>query len=170
MFPLSLSYSSSKFGKTIDFSYGELEGFARNVTQRVSKGVEYMLESAGVEVITGRATMRSGKINVNGQTIDADSVIIAIGTNKPQFPGTIASDDLHFLERDFQSVLLVGGGVGGVEYGWLLNMAKKRVTIVEREDLLLPGHDLDLRQSVTSFFKSLESMSEPDLRPKLETT
>ncbi len=155
MSPLFLSYASQKYGKSVEFSYSELEEFARSVVQRVSKGVEYMLESAGVEVVKGEAKLNSGKIEVGGQILESDSVIVATGTEKPQIPGTIASDDLHFLDREFNTVLLVGGGVGGVEYGWLLHLAKKKVTIVEREELLLPGHDRDLRASVTSHFKRL---------------
>ncbi|BCS91702.1 NAD(P)/FAD-dependent oxidoreductase [Metallosphaera javensis (ex Sakai et al. 2022)] len=155
MSPLFLSYAARKYGKSVEFSYSELEDLARSVVQRVSKGVEYMLESAGVEVVRGEAELHSGKVQVGGQSLESDAVVVATGTEKPNIPGTIASDDLHFLDRGFNSVLLIGGGVGGVEYGWLLHLAGKKVTIVEREDQLLPGHDRDLRVSVTSHFKRL---------------
>ncbi|MEL9969559.1 MAG: NAD(P)/FAD-dependent oxidoreductase [Metallosphaera sp.] len=153
--PLATRYLAGKFGKDISFSYEELQTIAENVVRRASKGVEYMLENGGVNVIHGQAELRSGKINVGAQSLDSDSIVIASGTEKPQVKGTIASDDLHFIKKKFSKVLLIGGGVGGVEYGWLLAMTGKKVTIVERDELLLPKHDIDLRRSVTSHFKRL---------------
>ncbi|QKQ99642.1 NAD(P)/FAD-dependent oxidoreductase [Metallosphaera tengchongensis] len=155
MAPLGASYFLSKYDKKVDISFHELQEGMRTVVNRVSKGVEYMLESSGVEVVHGEARLNGGKVEVNGQTLEQDTAVIAPGMEKPEVPGTISSDDLHYITKDFTSVLLVGGGVGGVEYGWLLHMAGKKVTIVERENLLLPGHDKDLRSGVTSMLKRM---------------
>lgn len=153
--PLHLKYSLERLGKRIDFNYPELQKLAQDTINRLSKGVQYMLENAGVDVIIGKATLKGKEVEIKGQTLYPDKVLVATGTIKPEIKGTIASDDLPYLTNDFNSVTIIGGGVGGVEYGWLLHKAGKEVHIVERENLLLPKHDMDLRTAVTNYFKRL---------------
>lgn len=150
--PLTLADSLGKLKKNITFDFSELQQIAKEVVNRVSKGVEYTLESHGVEVIHSTAELRGGKVNVDGESIDSDGVIVATGTLKPQIPGTIASDDLPFLDKQFKKVTVIGGGAGGVEYAWLLHMAKKDVTIIEKSSYLMSYLDDDMRKAVTSFF------------------
>ncbi len=153
--PLFLKYSTEELGREINFPFTELQKIAKNVVNRLSKGVEYMLESYGVEVIHGKAELKEGNIQVGGQTIPSDKIIVATGTEKPQIKGTIASDDLPYLDKDFSKVLVIGGGAGGVEYAWLLKMAGKDVSIIEKSDSLLPYLDEDLRKAVTTYFKKI---------------
>ncbi|BDC19016.1 NAD(P)/FAD-dependent oxidoreductase [Acidianus sp. HS-5] len=153
--PLFLKYSTEELGRELNFSFAEIQKIAKNVVNRLSKGVEYMLESYGVEVIHDRAELNSGNIQIGGQTIPSDRIIVATGTEKPQVKGTIASDDLPYLDKDFSKVLVIGGGAGGVEYAWLLKMAGKDVSIAEKSDSLLPYLDEDLRKAVTSYFKKI---------------
>lgn len=153
--PLALKYSLERIGKKVDFDYLDLIKLAQDAINRVSKGVEYILESAGVEVIHGKGVLKGKEVEVSGQTINPDKVLIATGTLKPTVMGTITSDDLPYLNKGFQKVVVIGGGVGGVEYGWLLHKVGKEVHIVEKEKLLLPKHDMDLRNSVTSHFKRI---------------
>ncbi|BFH72371.1 NAD(P)/FAD-dependent oxidoreductase [Sulfurisphaera javensis] len=153
--PLALKYSLERIGKKVDFTYEELTKLAQDAINRLSKGVEYMLESAGVEVIHGKGILKGKEVEVSGQVLYPDKVLVATGTLKPEIKGTIASDDLPYLTKDFNVVTVIGGGVGGVEYGWLLHKVGKEVHIVEKDNLLLPKHDMDLRNSVTNHFKRI---------------
>ncbi|MFP3170060.1 MAG: NAD(P)/FAD-dependent oxidoreductase [Sulfolobaceae archaeon] len=164
--PMALAYSLGRIGKTLNFSYLELTKLAKDAINRISKGIEYALESHDIDVIHGKASLKGGKIEVNGQTLNSEKVIIATGTKKPS--GALASDDLPYLDKDFNRVVIVGGGVGGVEYGWLLRMIGKEVHIVEREDLLLPKHDPDLRKSITNYFSKLGFKLHMGVEAKIE--
>ena len=164
--PLVLSYTISRVGKTINFTYEELTKLAKDAVNRVSKGEEYTLESHEVKVIHGKAKLKGREIEVGGQALNSDKVIVATGTLKPT--GALASDDLPYLSRDFNKVIVVGGGVGGVEYGWLLRMVGKEVHVVEKEDLLLPKHDIDLRKSVTNHFLKLGFKLHMGVEAKIE--
>ena len=166
--PLSIKYSLERLGKNIDFTYEELEKLAQDAINRLSKGVEYMLESAGVEVIHGKAVLKGKEIEVSGQTYSPDKILIATGTLKPELKGTIASDDLPYLDKDFKKVVVIGGGVGGVEYAWLLHKVGKEVHIVEKEPLLLSKHDQDLRVSVTNHFKRIGIKLHLNVEAKIE--
>ena len=151
--PLTLAYGLSRVGIEVKIEYETLRKLANDAISRLSKGVEYMLDSHGVNVVRGKAKLKGRDVEVNGQTIKSDKIIVATGTVKPT--GGIASDDLPYLEKDFNRVIILGGGVGGVEYGWLLRMAGKEVYVVEREGLLLPKHDKDLREAVTNQFRRI---------------
>jgi len=153
--PLGLAYSLNRLGREVKFTFQELRSLSMSTVDRVSKAVSLTLESAGIDVVHGNAELRSSKVHVGGEQIPSDAVIVATGTRKPDIKYTVASDDLPYYETDFNKVVLIGGGVGGVEYGWLLRMAGKEVTIVEKDSLLLPGHDQDLRTSVTSYFRRM---------------
>jgi len=153
--PLSLKYSLERLGKDVGFTYEELVKLAQDVINRMSKGVEYMLESAGVEVIHGKAVLKGKEIEVSGRTYKPDKILVATGTSKPEVKGTIASDDLPYLDKDFKKVVVIGGGMGGVEFSWLLHKTGKEVHLVEKEPLLLPKQDQDLRTAVTDHFKRI---------------
>ncbi|AWR94733.1 FAD-dependent oxidoreductase [Acidianus brierleyi] len=153
--PSILAYELSRLGRKIDFSFDEAQKFAKEAIDRLSKGAEYMLESQGVEVIHGTATYRSGKINVGNESIESDGIVIATGTEKPKVNFTIASDDIPYLNKDFNSVAVIGGGVGGVEYSWLIKMLGKDVHIFEKQNEILPYLDSDLRREVTKYFKKI---------------
>ncbi|MCQ4450120.1 MAG: NAD(P)/FAD-dependent oxidoreductase [Sulfolobales archaeon] len=147
----SLSAQAERLGKRLEFAFSEAQALARRASELVSKGEEYLLSDAGVEVVHGRATLTGGTLRVNNETLRVDGVIVATGTKRPE--GT-ASDDLPSL-NDFHRIAVIGGGVGGVEYAWLLRKLGKEVHVYEAEDLLLPKHDPDLRRAVTSHFQKL---------------
>jgi dihydrolipoamide dehydrogenase len=153
--PSVLSYELSRLGKKVDFSFDEAQKFAKDAVDRLSKGVEYMLESQGVEVIHGEAILRSGKINVGNESIESEGIVVSTGTEKPEVNFTIASDDIPYLNKEFKTVAVIGGGVGGVEYSWLLKMLGKDIHIFEKQNEILPYLDPDLRKEVTKYFKKI---------------
>jgi dihydrolipoamide dehydrogenase len=146
-----LTAESERLGKPLSFAFAEAQSLARRATDLVSKGEEYILQDAGVEVVHGQARITVGSIQVNGQTLEVDGIVVATGTKRPE--GT-ASDDLPYM-NDFHRIAIIGGGVGGVEYAWLLKRLGKEVHVYEVENLLLPKHDPDLRRAVTSHFQKL---------------
>ncbi|AWR97059.1 NAD(P)-binding protein [Acidianus sulfidivorans JP7] len=166
--PLSLSYSLSKLKKNISFNYYEIQNLAKDSINRLSKGVEYMLESYGVEVIHEEAKIRSGNVNIKNQSISSDAIIVATGTIKPKIEGTLASDDLPYLDKDFNKVTIIGGGAGGVEYAWLLHMAGKEVSIIEKSNYLMPYLDDDMRKAITAHFSKLGIKLYLNSEPKIE--
>jgi dihydrolipoamide dehydrogenase len=147
----SLSAQAERLGKRLEFTFNEAQALARRASELISKGEEYLLSDAGVEVVHGRATLTGGTLRVNNETLRVDGVIVATGTKRPE--GT-ATDDLPYL-NDFHRIAVIGGGIGGVEYAWLLRKLGKEVHVYEAEDLLLPKHDPDLRRAVTSHFQKL---------------
>jgi dihydrolipoamide dehydrogenase len=149
--PVNLMGSLGKFRpKEVDLT--ELQEIGREAANRVSKGVEYLLESHGIEVISGVAKLGNGEVRVGTQSYPYDSVVVATGTSKPKVQGTVASDELPYIEFKGKRVIVIGGGAGGIEFAWFLSQVGAEVHVVESSNSLLQGNDLDISNAVKSNF------------------
>ena len=138
------------------------------------KGVELLLKNAGVEVVKGVAKI-SGKnaVDVDGRTLEAKSIIIATGSEPRSIPGLepdgkfiLSSDDLMGLSELPQKIIVVGGGIIGVEYASLFSKLGCKVTLVEVLDRLLPNED---EETSTEIERMLRRGVEIHLKSKVES-
>ena len=132
---------------------------ARIVRQLVG-GVGVLLRKAGVQVLRGRGRFVSpSAIEVatsdGSQQIEAQNIVIATGSRPMQLPlpgmdlpGVIDSTAALALEALPGRLLIIGGGVIGVEFAEVLSTFGVQVTIVEMLERLLPLMDEDLGQSL----------------------
>lgn len=126
------------------------------IVQQLVQGVETLLHKAGVQVIRGRgrfvAPQTLGVTTINGvQQIEAGNVVVATGSRPVQLPlpgmdlsGVLDSTGALALETLPRRLLVVGGGVIGVEFADMFSAFGVDVTIVEMLDRLLPQMDADL--------------------------
>ena len=123
-----------------------------SVVNRLVKGVEGLLKANGVTVHRGNAVLKSpSSVDVNGSTLEADTIILATGSaparpNFPgsQFPGVIDSTAALSLDRIPESMIILGGGVIGVEFASMYRDFGCKVTIVEMLPRILPGIDSEI--------------------------
>ncbi|HEM47270.1 MAG TPA: glutathione-disulfide reductase, partial [Alphaproteobacteria bacterium] len=82
---------------------------------------ERLLKNSGVEIKWGRATVVDGHtVEIDGRWATAEHILVATGARpfKPEFPGhdhASVSDDMFYLDRLPQRVVVVGGGYIAVE-------------------------------------------------------
>lgn len=99
----------------------------------------------------------------NGGTdrVTFDNVIIATGSVTKLLPGTSLSENVvtyeeQILTRDLPgSILIVGAGAIGMEFGYVLKNYGVDVTIVEFLDRALPNEDADVSKEITKAYKKL---------------
>ncbi|RUA03091.1 MAG: dihydrolipoyl dehydrogenase [Deltaproteobacteria bacterium] len=128
----------------------------KNVIQGQIKGILGLLKRHKIRLCTGIGQITGpGKIRVTprkGDEIDLDwdRLILATGTeplNIPAFPfdgkKIISSDHVLALEEIPESVLILGGGVIGCEFAFILSSLGARVTVVEALSRLLPLPSVD---------------------------
>lgn len=135
------------------------------VTQQLRTGVEYLLEANRVDVIRGTAVITGNhSVMVQGeepQGLIADNLLIATGSlplvppiKGIHLPGVVTSNELLDQDgTDYQSLVIIGGGVIGVEFATVFNALGCQVTIVEAMDRLLPGIDKEISQNLNMILK-----------------
>lgn len=122
------------------------------VVARLTSGVGALLKANGVEVVKKLATILSNSEIQAGETVySAKNIIIASGS-KPMLPpikgidspSVLTSDELLSIDHIPASIVIVGGGVIGVEFAFLLSEFGCKVTIVEMLDSVIAMADADV--------------------------
>lgn len=123
------------------------------VVSRLTNGVRGLMRANRIKVISGEAKFAGPKtVEVDGQTLQADKIIIATGGSPviPPIPGLdavsacIDSTACLELEQVPESLLIVGGGVIGIELGYAYSCFGSKVTVLEKLPGILPGTDAEL--------------------------
>lgn len=136
----------------------------QRVVNRLVKGVESLLKANKVSIHQGRAELKTAQtVTVNGSNpieLTADAVILAVGSEPVKLrlpgidlPGVIDSTGALKLPKVPESLVIVGGGVIGVEFAALYNSLGAKVTVVEMLPEIIPSVD---REIATKLRQQLE--------------
>jgi dihydrolipoamide dehydrogenase len=137
----------------VRYEYAQMAARKDAAVETLRGGVEHLLKKAGVTLIRGKGVLAGAhEIRVDGQKrIEADHIVIATGSRPASIPvpgieteGVIDSDDVLALTEAPQPVVIIGGGVIGIEFATLFNTLGKKVTVVEMQPQILPGLDAEI--------------------------
>lgn len=155
-----------KIGGEARFEWGHLIEWAKHIVKEVRDGLAQLLEAAGVEIIEGRAVLKSPNevvVSRGGEqkVIETHNVLLALGTDPSPIPGVrfdgrtiISNREALYLPERPGKALIVGGGVIGVELANILSSFKTEVTVVELLEHVLPFTDKDVAAAVRSYLAS----------------
>jgi len=140
-----------KFGKPIIDAVA-LRGWKNEVVGRLTGGIAQLAKQRKVKVVQGVAKFASANHLVldNGETIGFEKCIIAAGSESAQLPGLPDDprivDSTGALELDPlpKRMLVVGGGIIGLEMACVYSALGTKVSVVELTSALMPGTDPDL--------------------------
>jgi dihydrolipoamide dehydrogenase len=144
---------------TWDFS--QMIKRSRDVANTLNKGIEGLFRKYKVASKFGTAkVIAPNTIQVNNEKITAESIVIATGVRPRPLPGAdydgkkvISYKEAMSLATQPKSMLIIGAGPIGLEFGYFYNAIGTKVTVVEMLDRILPGEDEEvsvaLRQSLT---------------------
>jgi len=133
------------------------------VVSQLVGGVGALMRSNGVTVENGEGVLTDAHtINVGGKSITAADVIIATGSVSKSLPVSISdkmevitSTEMLDLDDIPEEMVIIGGGVIGVEFAYFLATIGTKVTIVEFLDRIINMVDREITDKVT---KQLEGM------------
>lgn len=138
------------------------------IVKRLVTGVELLLKQAGCRVITGTARLADGRTVAvtmpdGGETrITADRIILASGSEPvrlplPGFdlPDVILSDQALTLPEVPESLLIIGGGVIGVELASVYQTIGTKCVIIEMLPQILPNLDTELANGIKAHLNRL---------------
>ncbi len=136
---------------TIDMK--KLQVQKRRVVNQLVNGVKSLLRANGVTSMTGFASFVDvHTVSVGGKMLSADDIIIATGS-KNVIPGFIAQEGVNHIVSSTElldietlpdSIVIIGGGVIGIEFAYLLNTLGVKVTVVELAGHILPLVDQEI--------------------------
>lgn len=118
------------------------------VVATLADGIKALI--AKTDLYRGEARLLgNGRVDVNGQQIEADRIVIATGSRPAVLPVpgaeyALTSDELLAIEQLPESAVIIGGGVIGIEFASVLCAMGVDVTVVEYCKEILPGFDSDV--------------------------
>ena len=155
-----------KFGIKLSGAKLDLKAMMAEKTKAVGEltgGIEFLFKKNKVEWIKGHAAFESASsISVEGKSYSADNFIIATGSSVTPLPGVeidnakgVIVDSTGALElpKVPKHMVVIGGGVIGLELGSVWRRLGAEVTVVEFLDQILPGMDKDIRKDSARIFK-----------------
>ena len=141
-------------------------GRSRAVAERLSKGVAYLMQKNGVDVLQGRGKLTPArKVQIDdGKSVtelDAAQVILATGSRPKSIPGVefdgtriISSKEAMVQEKRPQALAIIGAGAIGVEFAYFYRAYGSEVLLLEALPQILPREDEEIAAGLA------ESLSE----------
>ncbi len=157
---------SKEFGINSSFESVDMPAvntYKNAVVSRLYKGLQGLVKHRGVTYFEGTGKLISkDTIEVNGQKIQGKNIVLATGSYSKSLPGlnvdgvkVLSSEHALELNSVPAKVVILGGGVIGVEFAAAWNSLGSEVTIVEGLPTLIPAEDTDMSKGLEKAFRKL---------------
>jgi len=136
------------------------------ITRRLSSGVEQLMKANQVRVVRGEGQIiEPGKVEITDtagqkEVIKTKNIIIATGSSVMKLPipgidseGVITSDEALSLSELPSRILIIGGGVVGIEFAGIFKALGVEVTVVEMLPRILLPIDEEIARRLTQILK-----------------
>ncbi|MCT2399865.1 dihydrolipoyl dehydrogenase [Novosphingobium mangrovi (ex Huang et al. 2023)] len=140
-----------------------MQGQRKDAVKGLTGGIEFLFKKNKVDWLKGYAQFKDAHtVEVDGKTYSAKNLVIATGSSVTPLPGVeidndkgVVVDSTGALELSAvpKKMVVIGGGVIGLELGSVWRRLGAEVTVVEFLDQLLPGMDMDVRKEAAKIFK-----------------
>ncbi|SNT10822.1 dihydrolipoyl dehydrogenase [Rhodococcoides kyotonense] len=122
--------------------------YQSKVVAGLYSGLQGLLERPTIDIVHGTGHLTASRtVSVGDRDITGKSMVLATGSYSRTVPGielgprVITSDQALTLERVPESVVVLGGGVIGIEFASIWTSFGAQVTVVEALDRIVPGED-----------------------------
>jgi dihydrolipoamide dehydrogenase len=136
----------------------DLPGMMKHKTKVITdntKGIEFLFKKNKIDWLKGEGSIpAAGQVKVGNETYTAKHIVIATGSDVTPLPGItidekqiVSSTGALELEKVPESMIVIGGGVIGLELGTVWRRLGTKVTVIEYLDRILPGMDLEIAKA-----------------------
>ena len=145
----------------VELDLDAMHGSRKEAVKGLTQGIEFLFKKNKVEWLKGHAAFASADtVKVGDRTVRAKNIVIATGSSVTPLPG-IAIDQERIVDSTGalelpqvpKRMVVIGGGVIGLELGSVWRRLGAEVTVVEFLDQILPGFDADVRKEANKVFK-----------------
>jgi dihydrolipoamide dehydrogenase len=153
----------AKFGvefKSVSLNLDQMHAEKAKAVKELTGGIEFLFKKNKVDWIKGKAAFTSANsIEVAGTSYAAKAIMIATGSSVTPLSGVtvdqtviVDSTGALLLPKVPKHLVVIGGGVIGLELGSVWRRLGARVTVVEYLDQILPGMDGEVRKEAAKVF------------------
>ncbi|NKZ07549.1 dihydrolipoyl dehydrogenase [Actinomadura latina] len=151
----------------VSFDYGVAFQRSRQVSDKLVKGVQFLMKKNKITTYDGRGTftdpntVQVSRQDGSSETVTFDNCIIAAGAHTKLLPGTSLSERVVTYEEQIlsaelpESIVIAGAGAIGVEFAYVLHNYGVKVTIVEFLDRMVPNEDADVSKELAKRYRKL---------------
>ncbi|MBB2976964.1 dihydrolipoamide dehydrogenase [Microbacterium endophyticum] len=139
---------------------GALHGYRDKIVSKKFQGLQGLLSTRGVTVVSGEGVVSSDRtVSVGSETYQGDALVIATGSASRTLPGieiggrVLTSEEALALPEIPARVAVLGGGVIGVEFASMWRSLGADVSIIEAADHLVPAEDVDVSKGLERAFR-----------------
>ncbi len=167
----ALMQDSEDYGiaaENITLQFAKVQARKQGIVDQLHQGVQYLMRKNKIKVVQGKGRVigpsifspQSGAVAVEYEdgemeTVVSKNLIIATGSRPRVLPGLEADGQLilnsdHALQLESlpESMLIVGGGVIGMEWASMLNDFGVKITVVEAASQILPAEDQEVAREL----------------------
>jgi dihydrolipoamide dehydrogenase len=145
----------------VELDLDTMHGSRREAVKGLTQGIEFLFKKNKVEWLKGQASFESADaVKVGDRTVRAKNIVIATGSSVTPLPGItidqeriVDSTGALELAEVPKRMVVIGGGVIGLELGSVWRRLGAEVTVIEFLDQILPGFDGDVRKEANKIFK-----------------
>jgi len=150
----------------INFDLSKMIARKQAVVDQTTKGIDFLMKKNDIKVFNGIGSFKDNNnvdLIVNGkvvETINSKNIIIATGSKPSKLPFAeidkeriITSTEALSLKEVPKHLIVVGGGVIGVELGQVYSRLGAKVSIIEYQDRIIPSMDSSLSKELAKVFK-----------------
>jgi dihydrolipoamide dehydrogenase len=160
----------SKWGfafEKLSFDFTNIVQRSRKIAEKNSRGVDFLMKKNKVRVFRGAGTLSdTSTVVVNdseGQEIDrmmANHIIIATGGRPRMIPGVkldrkriLTSREAMVMKKPPKSMIIIGAGSIGVEFGYFYHTFGTQITLVEMMSHILPTADREISDTLKRIYE-----------------
>jgi dihydrolipoamide dehydrogenase len=154
----------AKFGvnfQGVSLDLDQMHAEKAKAVKELTGGIEFLFKKNKVTWLKGRAAFQDAhRVEVGGQVVTAKDIVIATGSSVTPLPGVeidqkvvVDSTGALALPKVPEHLVVIGGGVIGLELGSVWRRLGAKVTVVEYLDQILPGFDGEVRKESAKLFK-----------------
>ncbi|WP_209425193.1 dihydrolipoyl dehydrogenase [Pararhodobacter sp. SW119] len=141
--------------------WAKMRAYKDDVIGQNTKGIEFLFKKNKVTWLKGWASIpEAGKVKVGDETHQAKNIVIASGSEAASLPGVevdekivVTSTGALELEKLPKKMVVIGGGVIGLEMGSVYARLGAEVTVIEYLDRLIPGNDGEVAKTFQRILK-----------------
>ncbi|MCM8730864.1 dihydrolipoyl dehydrogenase [Hephaestia sp. GCM10023244] len=146
---------------TPELDLDAMHGQRKDAVKQLTAGIEYLFKKNKVTWLKGKASFEDAHtVTVGKDKVSAKNIVIATGSSVTPLPGVtidqkVVVDSTGALELPEvpKHLVVIGGGVIGLELGSVWRRLGAKVTCVEFLDQILPGFDGEVRKEANKIFK-----------------